>query len=156
VLEYAVSRDVGSGVFFEIFSGSALSFVDSDLEHGHVYFYKVKARNLIGWSEDSAQIRGVAGQLPTRITTQRIKKQSLTELEIEWEALSVQQAGSLPIINYLVKSDESDYIYGVPVENGILTSFKKPIQQPGNEGHIFRFRVAAQNELGLGEWSKEL
>jgi hypothetical protein len=56
----------------------------------------------------------------------------------------------------LVKSDESDYIYGLPVENGILTSFKKTIQQPGNEGHIFRFRVAAQNELGVGVWSKEL
>lgn len=50
VLEYALSRDVGSGVFFEIYSGSSLNFIDSDLEHGHAYFYKVKARNVIGWS----------------------------------------------------------------------------------------------------------
>jgi hypothetical protein len=42
------------------------------------------------------------------------------------------------------------------IENGQSTVYSKAITQPGNEGKIFRFRVAAQNELGTGPWSKEL
>ena len=75
--------------------------------------------------------------------TQKIVLESKTTLTISWDALTSAQSGGLPVLNYLVKSDESDFAYGAPVENGILTSHSKLITQPGNEGKVYRFRVAA-------------
>ena len=39
---------------------------------------------------------------------------------------------------------------------GTQTQFVKAITQPGNEGKVYRFRVAAQNELTTGPYSDEL
>jgi len=37
-----------------------------------------------------------------------------------------------------------------------LTTFSKIVTQPGNEGKIYRFRVAAENVLGVGPYSREI
>ena len=47
--------------------------------------------------------------------------ESQTVLTISWDALTSAQSGGLTVLNYLVKSDESDFIYGIPIENGALT-----------------------------------
>ena len=59
-------------------------------------------------------------------------------------------------MNYLVISDDADFIYRSPVLVGTQTQFIKAITQPGNEGKVYRFRVAAQNELTTGPYSDEL
>ena len=71
-------------------------------------------------------------------------------MTIEWDALSIEQSGGLLVLNYLVITDESDFVLSSPIENSVATTFTKVITQPGNEGKTFRFRVAAQNVLGIG------
>lgn len=66
------------------------------------------------------------------------------------------QSGGLLIQNYLVKTDEADYILASETLIGVSTTFDKVISQPGNEGKTYRFRVAAQNVLGTGPYSDEL
>ena len=59
-------------------------------------------------------------------------------------------------MNYVVTSDNADFLYYNLNSIGQTTSFTKTVTQPGNEGKIYRFRVAAQNVLGQGPWSDEL
>ena len=62
----------------------------------------------------------------------------------------------MEITDYLIKTDNADFVLGTAVENGALTSYSKLITQPGNEGKIYRFRVAARNVLGTGPYSAEI
>jgi hypothetical protein len=94
--------------------------------------------------------------VPEKITSVRILEQSQLSLSIGWDDLTFMQAGGLPILNYLVVSDEADFIYSEPALNAQSLMFTKLITQPGNEGKTYRFRVAAQNELGTGPYSSEL
>lgn len=79
--------------------------------------------------------------MPQQVTTQSIVLESSLLLTIGWDAFSLEQSGGLPVLNYLVKSDNSDFIYGVAVENGQVTTYSKTIPS-GNKGKIYRFRVA--------------
>lgn len=36
------------------------------------------------------------------------------------------------------------------IDNGVLLTYSHPITQPGNEGKYFRFKVSAENLLGVG------
>lgn len=63
-MEYVISRDVGydgEGVYFEIYRGPQAEFTDLLLESGQAYYYKVKSLNIIGLSQESEKLRGVAG-----------------------------------------------------------------------------------------------
>jgi hypothetical protein len=136
-----VTRDVGSGVFFQVYKGLYAYFTDSGLEAGNYYTYKVKAYNAIGYGPESATLTAIAGGLPDQVTTQIIVLESSTELTIGWDEFSLEESGGLPVLNYLVKSDNSDFNYGEAVENGQNTEYSKTILS-GNEGKIYRFRVA--------------
>ena len=53
ILYYVVMRDVGSGVYFEVYKGLDTKFTDDGLYPGYDYHYKVKAYNPIGFGPDS-------------------------------------------------------------------------------------------------------
>jgi fibronectin type 3 domain-containing protein len=61
ILHYIVTRDVGSGVFFQVYNGTENSFVDEGLETGNSYNYKVKSFNVIGFSSESVTVTAIAG-----------------------------------------------------------------------------------------------
>jgi hypothetical protein len=69
--------------------------------------------------------------------------------------LAPEDDGGLSIIGYHVITDEADYIYGAPDPNLLSLSYTKTIA-PGNEGKIYRFKIAAENSLGIGEYSDEI
>ena len=53
ILYYVVMRDVGSGVYFEVYKGLETKYTDEGLYPGYDYHYKVKAYNPIGFGQDS-------------------------------------------------------------------------------------------------------
>jgi hypothetical protein len=64
ILHYSVSRDVGSGVFFEVYNGLEAAFTDTGLQSGDKYNYRVKAYNPIGYGPDSSILIATAGAVP--------------------------------------------------------------------------------------------
>lgn len=77
----------------------------------------MKAFNAKGFGPESEKVTAVAGAVPEKITTVRIIEQSQLSLSIGWDDLTSMQAGGLPILNYLVVSDEADFIYSEPALN---------------------------------------
>jgi len=97
-----------------VWSGSSTNFTDSGLVSGAYYNYRVKARNEIGLAPESEVVTGIAGSLSAQIQSQTILLQSKNLLTIGWDALTLTQSGGLPVTNYLVRSDNSDFILGTP------------------------------------------
>jgi hypothetical protein len=58
-----VTRDIGSGVYFKIWSGLDTNFTDSGLDSGAYHRYKISAINVIGQGIESAVLTGIAGSL---------------------------------------------------------------------------------------------
>lgn len=101
--------------------------MDEGLESGKYYTYKVKAFNAIGYGPESDPIVAIAGSIPKQVTTVRIVLESQTNLTIGWDSFTLEQSGGLPVLNYLVKSDQSDFIYGTPAMNSVSTIYSKMI-----------------------------
>lgn len=68
---------------------------------------------------------GIAGAIPDKLTSVSIVLQSQTLLTISWPAQTLAQSHGLAITNYLIKSDDADFILGEAVENGQATSYSK-------------------------------
>jgi len=121
---------------------------------GQTYLYRVKAVNIIGDGVFSDIIATTASAIPGKITSLSILLESQTSLQIGWQQPEV--TGDLPFTEYLVRHDNSDFELVAPISNGLSTTFTLPVVQPGNEGKIYRFRVAVANSLGVGPYSNEI
>jgi hypothetical protein len=155
VSRYTVLKDVGSGAFYPhaVVDGNTLDYTDSNLTAGQKYSYKVFASNIIGDGPESSVVIGTAGQEPGEVTTLSIVTESSTTLVFSWVAPSWEEGG-LPVTGYLVRHDAGDFAYGAPAPVAAPPfSFAVP---GGKVGETFRFRVAAQNELGTGVYSREI
>jgi hypothetical protein len=53
-------------------------------------------------------------------------------------------------------TDDANLIYGAPINNGLSLTYTMTVTEPGNEGNIYRFKVAASNALGTGVYSNEV
>lgn len=53
--------------------------------------------------------------------------ESKVTLTIGWNAFTLEESGGLAVTNYLVMSDEADFVMGNTVENGQLTQYSKTI-----------------------------
>lgn len=88
---------MGSGVFFKVYEGVSPQFIDTGLEAGQNYNYKVRANNVVGSGQFSEVLTAIAGSIPLKITTQKILLQSLTSLTIGWTSLTSEQSGGLSV-----------------------------------------------------------
>ena len=55
----------------------------------------------------------------------------------------------------MILSDEANFIYNPEVDNGLVYTFSKTVIN-ALKGKYFRFKVAAVNDLGTGEYSEEI
>ena len=67
-----------------------------------------------------------------------------------------QNTGGLPIIKYWVISEDPSYTLSPALSTGLVTTYTLNVVQPGNEGLAFKFKVAAENLLGIGEYSDDI
>jgi len=72
-LYFVVTRDIGSGTYFQVYNGTQNNFTDTGLLSGYTYNYRVKAFNAIGFALESNIISAIAGSLPSKITTLSIE-----------------------------------------------------------------------------------
>jgi len=154
ITSYTIYKDIGSGTYYPLWTGLANSYTDSGLVAGQSYNYKILATNAAGDSALTSAVAGIAGALPGKITSIEKTLQSQTTLTITYAAPS--ETGGLSITRYWVQTDNADFTYSAAVDNGVLLTYSKTISQPGNEGKIYRFKVAAENALGIGEYSDEV
>lgn len=68
---------------------------------------------------------------------------------IEWHAPCTNGLG---ITKYWVIEDEADYVFGTPLDKGADTAHNKTLGA-ADGGKVFRMRVAAENALGIGDYS---
>jgi hypothetical protein len=103
----------------------------------------------------SLPIVGYAGEIPGIIRQDQlyIVKRSLTELSIAYD--EPDNTGGHPILHYWIKVQSGDDFEteSVPFDNDVSLTYVKSITQPGNEGKNFRFKVAAENLLGVGPYT---
>lgn len=87
IKNYTVLRDVGSGIFYPLWSGAETSFIDTNLVEGKSYNYKIYASNAAGDGPVSQPKVGYAGEIPGIIRQDQlyITKRSLTELSIAYD-----------------------------------------------------------------------
>ncbi len=87
IKSFTIVRDVGSGVFYPLWTSSETSFTDTNLVEGQSYNYKVYATNGAGDGPLSLPIVAYAGEIPGLIRQDQlyITKRSLTELVISYD-----------------------------------------------------------------------
>lgn len=78
ITHYTVTRDVGSGVHFKIYEGFESRYVDTNLQAGETYLYKVWAVNDRGEGPESDVLTTTASQIPGKIESVKISLESLT------------------------------------------------------------------------------
>ena len=122
---------------------------------GQSYNYKIYASNGAGDGPTSPPIVGYAGEIPGVIRQDQlyIVKRSLTELSIAYD--EPDNTGGHPILHYWIKvqSGNNFETETEPIDNGVFLTYDYSINQPGNEGKNFRFKVAAENLLGVGPYT---
>ena len=69
ITSYIVTRDVGSGVHYIIYEGIEATYIDTGLQAGETYLYKVSAVNAFGQGEVSSVLTTTASQIPGKIDT---------------------------------------------------------------------------------------
>ena len=73
IIAYTLTRDVGSGVHYVIYSGPEAEYRDTGLQPGETYIYQVQAVNARGSGALSAVLETTASQVPGKITDVHIK-----------------------------------------------------------------------------------
>jgi hypothetical protein len=117
------------------------------LKGGKQYFWRVRAKNIIGWSNWS-EIRTFTHQLPaTPAVVLPIDKaaQNLLTINLSW--------GSIPnVTNYIVQVATDTSFINLIVNDSTLSSLTKQITGL-NDGVRYYWRVAARNVIGTSLFS---
>ena len=141
-----------------------LTYTHRNLLSGHLYKYRVKAKNLMGWGAYSSVFSFVPRVVPfkpwfaPRDRLAPYKTRSI--LSIEFDA--VLETGGEPILEYKVYIDDGlDSDNFVPYTSGTSLQFStSPFTTAGTltlvTGRIYKLKYSATNVAGEGPLSEEV
>jgi hypothetical protein len=123
--------------------GTDTVYLDSKIEAGHTYAYKVRAYNGAGWGGmDSTASRGC--KVPPS-KTQGVKAKGLTskEIEVSWDAV----IGATDF--YIYRSQNSDFTKDTCVEV-VVGSVLQYVDKGLKANTIYYYKIEASNDGGKG------
>jgi fibronectin type 3 domain-containing protein len=126
-----------------IWNGSANSYNDTTVTNGITYHYTVAANNSIGWGANSSSV-SFAPQGPPTAPHGLETKAGNNKVELNWVTPSYTGPGVL--IYHLFRN-------GLVVWNGTSTAHNDTSLV---NGHIYEYKVAAQNDIGWSTNSSSL
>lgn len=136
------------GRYKAIYSGPSLSCRVRDLRPGCEYSVclQIRAGELTGAASEAATFRAPAAP-PERACPPRITQPNRTSLQLRWPATHDNGAR---LLHYILEMDEGEG----------FTEIARPRNRQHNANNLrpqtcYRFRIAAVNECGRGEWSEE-
>ncbi|GBP38064.1 Fibronectin type-III domain-containing protein 3a [Eumeta japonica] len=157
-LEWTAPRDNGAQIldyrlemsstnveesFSEIFKGIETSYIVRKLTPFSPYFFRVSASNAAGRGAPSGVRDVLMPRAPPAAPTGIRHEATADSLHVHWKAPVDHGA---EIVQYKVEVDDSEF-----ETEGIATEYCVEGLLPDT---IYRVRVAALNELGVGEWSE--
>jgi len=153
ITSYSLYKDNGSGTFYVLYTGLDKSYTDASLTAGTSYNYKILSTNNAGNSVYSDPVTFKAGSKSSVPKNLRATTQSSTSIVVTWDA--PDNNGGFAITKYWVVSDNGDMTYSAPFDNALVTAFTKTVTAP-LIGQRFRFKIAAENAIGVSAYTSEL
>ncbi len=142
---YRLYRGSESGnlSLYMTFDGSIISYNDTNVTNGKVYFYQVSAFNKMGESDRTFEYSEKPVAIPTPPIGISVKAIGPT-LRIEW--MPPQEDGGAPVLNYLVykgrSPDSLNYLYSLDVK--VLFKNDSFVEW----GKVYYYGVTARNRVG--------
>jgi fibronectin type 3 domain-containing protein len=125
-------------------------YIDSDVEYGVTYYYRISAINIAGVSALSEEVYAIVKTVPTEPTDLGAVSGD-SHVNLTWNIPASD--GASPITGYLVyrnnTSDGTIQIFDV----GDVLSFN---DLSATNGIIYEYRISAKNEMGEGSLSNEV
>ncbi len=150
ITNYTIYRGTSSGgEVLLVTIGDALSYVDSSLANGQIYYYEISASSAIGEGPLSEEASAI---LPTTPSSPGDLTASSGDMQIALAWTSPGNDGGSPITSYLI------YRGGVPGELSLLTTVGDVlayIDSGLENGHVYYYMVSAVNAVGEGAPSNE-
>ncbi|MCJ2554697.1 MAG: fibronectin type III domain-containing protein [Candidatus Thermoplasmatota archaeon] len=153
VTNYVVYRDTAPGAaFFLADAGTLLTYTDTAVMAGQIYYYQVSANNTIGESLTS----NVDSATPTATATAPSAPQNLVatagagQVGLTWQA-PLSDGGS-PLTNYVVYRDTAPGAAVFLANAGTLLTYTDTAVMTGQ---TYYYQVSAENTVGEGPRSNE-
>ena len=140
---------------------TATSFTHSDLIVGHVYTYRVKAANLMGYGAYSGEYSFVPRMIPgePKLPPRNVQD-STTRTTVYIEYDPVLENGGAEITSYTVYIDDGlDSDVFTPYASALALTFNSAVLPGGTPlttGRIYRLKYSASNVAGEGPLSPEV
>ncbi len=150
ITNYEIYRGTTSGgETFLIEIGNLLTYNDATVTNGNEYFYKVSAKNALGESPQSNEVKGTPG-LPTAPIGLAVDGGS-SYANLTWSAPSID--GGFPITNYEIYRGISSGSLSLLTEIGNLLYYN---DTSVSSGTTYYYQVSAKNSVGEGSKSGEV
>ena len=150
VTDYAVQRSPnGTSGWVTITDGvnTATAFTVSGLANGTRYYFRVLARNAVGYSPSSNVVNAIPRTIPAAVRSLSVTPAATGQLRLAW--LAPASNGGSAITDYLIQRSPNGTTGWVTITDGVSTATAFTVTGLRN-GTRYYFRVYPRNAAGYG------
>ena len=148
VTDYAVQRSPnGTSGWVTITDGvnTATAFTVSGLANGTRYYFRVLARNAVGYSPSSNVVNAIPRTIPAAARSLSVTPAATGQLRLAW--LAPASNGGSAITDYVIQRSPNGTTGWVTINDGVSTATAFTVTGLRN-GTRYYFRVLARNAAG--------